>query len=150
MKKNIILASILSALSISSISAQTALPKVAPSINSGDTAWMIVATAFVLLMSIPGLALFYGGLVRRKNVLNVFMQCFILVAVISIEWVICGYSLSFGSSKGFLSPFIGGFDWTFLNNIKITDLSPYFISHSQIGLDGHATGTIPHIIFIMY
>jgi Amt family ammonium transporter len=150
MKKHIAFSMSLLALSISSLSAQTSLPTVAPSVNSGDTAWMIVATAFVLLMSIPGLALFYGGLVRRKNVLNVFMQCFILVAVISIEWVICGYSLSFGSSKGFLAPFIGGFDWAFLHNIKITDLSPYFISHSQIGLDGKATGTIPHIVFIMY
>ena len=150
MKKYIAFSMSLLALSISSLSAQTSLPTVAPSVNSGDTAWMIVATAFVLLMSIPGLALFYGGLVRRKNVLNVFMQCFILVAVISIEWVICGYSLSFGSSKGFLAPFIGGFDWAFLHNIKITDLSPYFISHSQIGLDGKATGTIPHIVFIMY
>jgi ammonium transporter, Amt family len=72
------------------------------------------------------------------------------VSVISIEWVICGYSLSFGSSTGFLAPYIGSFDWAFLNNIKITDLSPYFISHSQIGLDGKAVGTIPHIIFIMY
>jgi len=134
----------------STLSAQNSTQPVAPSVNAGDTAWMIVATAFVLLMSIPGLALFYGGLVRRKNVLNVFMQVFIIVAIVSIEWVICGYSLSFGSSKGFLSPFIGGFDWAFLNNIKITDLSPYYISHSQIGLDGHATGTIPHIIFIMY
>lgn len=150
MKKYIVFSMSLLALSITSLSAQTSLPTVAPSVNSGDTAWMIVATAFVLLMTIPGLALFYGGLVRRKNVLNVFMQCFILVAVISIEWVICGYSLSFGSSKGFLAPFIGGFDWAFLHNIKITDLSPYFVSHSQIGLDGKATGTIPHIVFIMY
>ena len=150
MKKNIVFSISFLALTISSLSAQTSLPTVAPSVNSGDTAWMIVATAFVLLMSIPGLALFYGGLVRRKNVLNVFMQCFILVAVISIEWVICGYSLSFGSSKGFLAPYIGGFDWAFLNNIKVTDLSPYFISHSQTGLDGKAIGTIPHIVFIMY
>jgi Amt family ammonium transporter len=150
MKKYILLAISFLTLTISSLSAQTSTPTVTPSINSGDTAWMIVATAFVLLMTIPGLALFYGGLVRRKNVLTVFMQCFILVAVISIEWVICGYSLSFGSSKGFLAPYIGGFDWAFLNNIKLTDLSPYFVSHSQIGLDGKATGTIPHIVFIMY
>jgi Amt family ammonium transporter len=150
MKKYIILAMSLLALTISSLSAQTTTVAVAPSVNTGDTAWMIVATAFVLLMTIPGLALFYGGLVRRKNVLNVFMQCFILVAVISIEWVVCGYSLSFGSSKGFLAPYIGSFDWAFLNNIKITDLSPYFISHSQIGLDGKAIGTIPHVVFIMY
>ncbi|MDD3321748.1 MAG: ammonium transporter [Paludibacter sp.] len=129
------------------LSAQTV---VAPSIDSGDTAWMIVATAFVLMMSIPGLALFYGGLVRRKNVLNIFMQVFIIVAVISVEWVVCGYSLSFGSSTGFLAPYIGGFDWAFLNNIKMTDLSPYFISHSQMGLDGNEVGTIPHFVFIMF
>jgi len=150
MKRNILLTSLLSIISVPSLLAQTVIPATAPGVNSGDTAWMIVATAFVLLMTIPGLALFYGGLVRRKNVLNVFMQCFILVAVVSIEWVICGYSLSFGSSTGFLAPFIGGFDWAFLHGIKITDLSPYFISHSQLGLDGKATGTIPHIIFIMY
>ena len=150
MKKYLIFPVTFLALSFSSLSAQTAHPAVAPVINAGDTAWMIVATAFVLLMTIPGLALFYGGLVRRKNVLNVFMQCFIITAAISIEWVVCGYSLSFGSSKGFLSPFIGGLDWAFLNNIKITDLSPYFISHSQMGLDGKAVGTIPHIVFIMF
>jgi len=150
MKKNITSIAALLALSISTLSAQTSTTAAVPTINSGDTAWMIVATAFVLLMTLPGLSLFYGGLVRRKNVLNVFMQCFIITAVISIEWVICGYSLSFGSSKGFLAPYIGGFDWAFLNNIKIDDLSPYFISHSQIGIDGKATGTIPHLVFIMF
>jgi len=150
MKRNIILTTLLTLVSVPSLLAQTVLPTVAPSVNTGDTAWMIVATAFVLLMTIPGLALFYGGLVRRKNVLNVFMQCFIITAAISIEWVVCGYSLSFGSSTGFLAPYIGGLDWAFLNNISITDLSPYFISHSQIGLDGKAVGTIPHIVFIMF
>ncbi|MHB9142833.1 MAG: ammonium transporter [Paludibacter sp.] len=120
-------------------------------IDSGDTAWMIVATAFVLLMSIPGLALFYGGLVRRKNVLNIFMQVFITVAVISVEWVILGYSNAFGSNSiEWLKPYIGGFDWAFLNNIRISDLSPYFISHSQLAADGSKIGTIPHIVFIMF
>jgi Amt family ammonium transporter len=124
---------------------------VTPKIDGGDTAWMIVATAFVLLMSIPGLALFYGGLVRRKNVLNVFMQVFILVAVITVEWIVFGYSNSFGSnSVEALKPFIGGFHWAFLNNININDLSPYFVSHSQIGADGHAIGTIPHLLFAVY
>src|ERR1035437_9721868 len=117
MKKYILFTMSLLALFSSALSAQNSTQIVAPSVNAGDTAWMIVATAFVLLMSIPGLALFYGGLVRRKNVLNVFMQVFIIVAIVSIEWVVCGYSLSFGSSKGFLSPFIGGFNWAFLNNI---------------------------------
>ena len=124
MKKNILSIVALLALSVSTLSAQTAAP-VAPTINAGDTAWMIVATAFVLLMSIPGLALFYGGLVRRKNVLNVFMQVFILVAVISIEWVVVGYSTSFGTNSiEALKPYIGGFHWAFLNNIGISDLSP--------------------------
>lgn len=130
--------------------AQEAVP-VTPTIDAGDTAWMIVATAFVLLMSIPGLALFYGGLVRRKNVLSVFMQVFILVAVISIEWVIIGYSNAFGSNSiEALKPYIGGFDWAFLKGINISDLSPYFISHSQATADGGTIGTIPHIVFIMF
>jgi ammonium transporter, Amt family len=129
---------------------QAPVTTIVPKVDSGDTAWMIVATALVLLMTIPGLALFYGGLVRRKNILNVLMQCFVITAVISLEWVICGYSMSFGSSKGVLAPYIGGFDWAFLHNIKVTDLSPYFISHSQPAADGGTTGTIPHIVFILF
>ncbi len=113
-----------------------------PHISAGNTAWMLVATALVLLMSIPGLALFYGGLVRRKNVLNVLMQCFILVAVISLEWVAFGYSNAFGSSTGALAPFIGGFDWAFLNGINPTDVSPYYISQEF--------ERIPHFVFIMF
>jgi len=123
---------------------------VAPVIDGGDTAWMLMATALVMLMTIPGLALFYGGLVRRKNILNVLMQCLIITAVISIEWVICGYSLSFGSSDGFLAPVIGSFDYAFLRGIGISDLSPAFISHSQTLADGSTTGTIPHLVFIMF
>jgi len=134
-----------------SISATSSVsPTIAPKVDSGDTAWMIVATALVLLMTIPGLALFYGGLVRRKNVLNILMQCFILAAVISIEWVVIGYSEAFGSSKGALAPFIGGFDWAFLKGIKISDLSPYFISHSQPNIGGGTIGTIPHLVFILF
>lgn len=148
MKKYITLASLL-ALFSPALFAQTA--PVAPTVDAGDTAWMIVATALVLFMSIPGLALFYGGLVRRKNVLNVFMQVFILVAVISVEWVVFGYSNAFGSSSiEWLKPYFGGFDWAFLNGINVSDLSPYFISHSQPTADGGTIGTIPHIIFIMF
>jgi len=133
------------------VSAQTAAPAaIVPVVDAGDTAWMIVACALVLLMTIPGLALFYGGLVRRKNVLNVLMQCIILMAVISVEWVAIGYSMSFGSIKGALAPYIGGFDWAFLNGISASDLSPYFISHSQATADGGTIGTIPHFVFIMF
>ena len=113
-----------------------------PFFSAGNTAWMIVATALVMLMTIPGLALFYGGLVRSKNILNILMQCFIITAVISLEWVAFGYSNAFGSSTGFLAPFIGGFDWAFLNGIGINDVSPYYISQ--------ATERIPHIVFVLF
>lgn len=113
-----------------------------PFISAGNTAWMIVATALVMLMTIPGLALFYGGLVRSKNILNVLMQCFIILAVISLEWVAFGYSNAFGSSTGVLAPYIGGFDWAFLNGIRINDVSPYYISQ--------ATERIPHLVFVMF
>lgn len=149
MKKYILAISALLGLG-STLAAQTA-ETVTPTIDSGDTAWMIVATAFVLFMSIPGLALFYGGLVRRKNVLSVFMQVFIIVAVISIEWIVIGYSNAFGSSSiEWLKPYFGGFDWAMLNGISPSDLSPYFISHSQPTADGGSIGTIPHFVFIAF
>ena len=66
-------------------------------LNSGNTAWIIMATILVLLMTIPGIALFYGGLVRRKNMLSVIMQSLTIVAVISLIWVVFGYSFAFGS-----------------------------------------------------
>jgi Amt family ammonium transporter len=113
-----------------------------PYIDFGNTAWMIVATALVMLMTIPGLALFYGGLVRQKNVLNILMQCFILTAVITLEWVFFGYSLAFGSTTGALAPYIGGFDWAFLNGIGINDVSPYYVSQ--------ATARIPHLSFVLF
>lgn len=122
------------------VPAEAAVP--VPFISAGNTAWMIVATALVMLMTIPGLALFYGGLVRSKNILNVLMQCFILMAVISLEWVAFGYSNAFGASTGFLAPYIGGFDWSFLKGIGINEVSPYYISQ--------ATERIPHLVFIMF
>ncbi len=122
--------------------APTASATPIPFISAGNTAWMIVATALVLLMTIPGLALFYGGLVRSKNILNVLMQCFIIMAVISLEWVAFGYSNAFGSSTGFLAPYIGGFDWAFLKGIGVNDVSPYYISQ--------ATERIPHIVFVLF
>lgn len=82
-------------------------------INSGDTAWLLTSTALVLFMMIPGLALFYAGLVRSRNVLSIFMQCFALTAVLSLVWLICGYSLAFSDGGGF----IGGFEKMFLQGI---------------------------------
>lgn len=121
--------------------AQTVGPAVdIPRLSLGNTAWMIVATALVMLMTLPGLAFFYGGLVRQKNVLNILMQCIVMLAAITIEWMIIGYSNAFGSSTGPLKGIIGGFDWAFLNGIKTTDLSPYSLSNERI----------PHILFILY
>ncbi len=151
----LVLTSVTSLAIFAQVAATTAATIPAPKVDSGDTAWMIVATALVLLMTIPGLALFYGGLVRRKNVLSVLIQCFIITAVISLEWVAFGYSNAFGSSKGALAPFIGGFDWAFLKGIGINDLSPYFISHSQatgkiVNGAPEMIGTIPHIVFVLF
>jgi len=97
--------------------AATATPAPAPTPNKGDTSWMIVATLLVIMMSVPGLALFYGGLVRSKNMLSVLMQVFSIFALITVLWAIYGYSLAFTQGSGPLSPFIGGFDRLFLKGI---------------------------------
>ena len=90
----------------------------AATVNKGDTTWMLVATCMVVLMTVPGLALFYGGLVRAKNVLSVLMQVLIVFSVISILWVLYGYSLAFtGNASAALNPFIGGFSKLFLAGV---------------------------------
>jgi ammonium transporter, Amt family len=101
-------------------------------VNTGDTAWMIVSTALVMLMT-PGLAFFYGGLVRRKNVLSIMMQCFMLIGVISIQWVLFGYSLAFGPDHGGM---IGGLSWAALHTVGLTP-SAY-------------APTIPHQLFMVF
>lgn len=120
--------------------AQGATQAVAPTINSGNTAWMIMATILVLLMTIPGLALFYGGLVRQKNVLSIIMQCLTCVAVVSVMWVVFGYSWVFGTgfkeSGGILSFFIGGFDKVFLNGVTTSSLT--------------TPANIPEIVFVLF
>ena len=101
-------------------------------INSGDTAWVLISSALVLLMT-PALAFFYGGMVRRKNVLSVLMQCFIIICVLSIQWVLIGYSLSFAPSKGFW----GGLQWLGLNGVGLEPYADY-------------AGTIPHQAFMIF
>jgi len=101
---------------------------VAPSLNSGDTAWMLTATALVLFMTIPGLALFYAGMVRSKNVLSVMMQAFAVTSLISILWVLYGYSLAFdttGMQAGVinLNSFIGGLSKAFLSGLSVGSLT---------------------------
>ena len=102
--------------------------------NSGDTAWVITSTALVLLMTIPGLAFFYGGLVRRKNVLSILMQCFIIMCIISLQWVLFGYSLAFGPS---FHGIIGNFDWAGLKGVGAAPNAAY-------------AATIPHSVFMIF
>lgn len=98
-----------------------------PTLNSGDTAWMLTSSALVLFMTIPGLALFYGGLVRAKNVLSVLMQCFAITALVTVLWVVYGYSLAFdtaGMEKGVvnLHSFIGSLQKAFMAGVKADSL----------------------------
>ena len=112
----------------SAVLAQTAAPAApvaaaaAPVPNKGDTAWMTVATLLVILMTIPGLALFYGGLVRSKNMLSVLMQVFVVTAMIYVLWVIYGYTLAFSGG----SPFFGGLDKLFLKTITPDSVAATF------------------------
>ena len=105
----------------------------ADKLNSGDTAWIITATALVLFMTLPGLALFYGGLVRAKNVLSVLMHCFAVACLASILWLVGVYSLAFDDG-GSLNAFIGGLDKMFLSGVTSVTLS----------------GTIPETVFFMF
>jgi len=102
-------------------------------IDSGDTAWILTSTALVLFMTLPGLALFYGGLVRTKNVLSVLMQCFAITCVVSIIWVIAGYSLAF-SDGGSMNAFIGG-----TSNFFLAEMTRESI-----------VGTLPESVFSMF
>jgi len=103
------------------------------SLSSGDTAWILTSTALVLFMTLPGLALFYGGLVRSKNVLSVLMQCFAITCVATIVWVVVGYSMAFGDG-GTMNAWLGGFSRIFL-----TDMSREAVN-----------GTIPETVFSMF
>ena len=102
--------------------APAAAQAITDKVDKGDTAWMIVATAFVILMSIPGLALFYGGLVRSKNMLSVLMQVFVIFALISVLWAVYGYSVAF--SEG--NPFFGGLSKLFLSGMTPDSMAGTF------------------------
>jgi ammonium transporter, Amt family len=110
-------------------------PKV---IDSGDTAWLLASTALVLLMTLPGLALFYGGLVRSKNVLNIFMQCFVAAGAIGMIWILFGYSLAFSNGGG---SYVGNLDKMFLNGVTLDSMTANFASPPR---------QIPEYIFIMF
>ncbi len=109
--------------------AAPALAAETPEISSGDTAWLLVSTALVMLMT-PGLALFYAGMVRRKNVLGTIMHSFMILCVVSVVWVLWGYTLAFGPDKAGL---VGGLEWLGLR-----------------GVGQEANGTVPHYVFMMF
>ncbi len=109
-------------------------PAPAAILNSGDTAWMIVATALVMLMTLPGLALFYGGIAKRKDTLNVIAMSFVTFAIVSVLWVIYGYSLAFGTD---VHGIIGNLQKFMMSGIKVDTLSSY-------------QNTIPEFIFVVF
>ena len=97
--------------------AQDAAP--APVLDTGNTAWMLTSTALVLFMTVPGLALFYAGMVRKKNILATAMQSFAITCLMTIIWFVVGYTIAFGTNPSeSLNRFIGGFDKMFLNGIE--------------------------------
>src|SRR6201996_2366615 len=100
--------------------AAAAAPAAAPKLDSGDTAWMLTSVALVLMMTIPGLALFYGGMVRKKNVLATLMQSFAITCLVTVLWMILGYSLAFTDGN----PFIGGISRVMLNGMGVDAISP--------------------------
>jgi ammonium transporter, Amt family len=103
-------------------------------VDSGDTAWLLISAALVLLMTVPGLALFYGGMVRRKNVLAILMQSFILAAVVSVQWVLFGYSLAFSPGNAL----IGGLHWIGLHGVSATEPYPAYAA------------TVPHQAYMIF
>jgi Amt family ammonium transporter len=115
------------------VEAAQAAAAVKPVVDSGDTAWVMISAALVMLMT-PALAFFYGGLVRRKNMLSVLMQCLMIMCLISVQWVVIGYSLAFGPDRG---SWIGSLEWMFLNGVGMTPNADY-------------AATIPHEVFMMF
>jgi Amt family ammonium transporter len=113
-------------------------PAPAPALDTGNTAWMLTSTALVLMMTVPGLALFYGGMVRKKNVLATVMQSFAITCLVTVLWFVVGYSIAFGTADGGLNAYIGGFG-KFLHN---------GISTSTLWLPGVAN--IPEFVFSMF
>src|SRR5436190_4333018 len=134
MKRLLLLGTILSVLILfaSPLFAQSP-PTPAVANDSGDTAFVLISAGLVLLMTIPGLFLFYGGMVRSKNVLGIFMQSFILAALISIQWVLWGYSIAFSPGNSF----VGGLHWLGLDGVLLTPYADY-------------SASIPHQAFMVF
>ena len=106
----------------------------APTLNHGDTAWMLTSTALVLMMTVPGLALYYAGMVRSKNVLSVMMHCFAITCIVTVLWALYAYSLAFTPGTGALNAIVGGTSRFFMHGVNTTQLS----------------GTIPESVFMCF
>lgn len=106
----------------------------APKLDAGDTAWMMTSSALVLFMTLPGLALFYGGMVRTKNMLSVLMQCSLITGLVMVLWTLYGYSMAFGETSGALAPYWGGLGKAFLHGVSMNSVS----------------GTIPEYVFFVF
>lgn len=113
-----------------------ALAEETPTLDTGDTAWMMVSTAFVLLMTPAGLALFYGGMTRSKNMLNTYAMVFTAFVVAFIVWIAAGYSIAFGTADGAMNKVIGGFGSLFLSGVSYTDVN--------------ALGAFPELVFVVF
>ena len=117
-------------------------PAAAPKLDTGDTAWMLTSTALVLMMTIPGLALFYGGLVRKKNVLATLMQSFAICCLVTVLWFLVGYSLAFTDGGG-MQAYLGGLTKAFFRGVTVDSLA-------VLPTDPPTTLTIPESVFAMF
>jgi Amt family ammonium transporter len=123
--------------------AAAAAAAAAPKVDSGDTAWMLTSTALVLMMTIPGLALFYAGMVRKKNILATMMQSFTICALVTVTWVVAGYSLAFTNGGAYL----GDFSRLMLNGMAETWDKPFVLG---AGTESAVQNTIPESVFMMF
>jgi Amt family ammonium transporter len=135
-------ARVLAPLAAALLATTPALAQDGPKIDTGDTAWMLTSTALVLMMTIPGLALFYAGMVRKKNVLATMMQSFSIAALATVVWMVAGYSLAFGEG----GPWIGDLSKLFLSGIAENWDKPFTLGSG----DGAVAFTIPETVFLMF
>jgi Amt family ammonium transporter len=110
-------------------------------ISGANTVWVLLSAALVMFMTVPALGMFYGGLVKKKNVLNIMMQSFASLGIVSLIWVTVGYSLAFSPTE-LIPGILGDFKWAMLSGISPSDPSPYFVSD--------ASGRVPHLAFVMF
>ncbi|SDB69723.1 ammonium transporter, Amt family [Belnapia rosea] len=132
----------LAPLAVALLAATPALAQDGPKIDTGDTAWMLTSTALVLMMTVPGLALFYAGMVRKKNVLSTMMQSFSIAALVTVVWMVAGYSIAFGEG----GPWVGDLSKLFLSGLAENWDKPFTLGSG----DGAVAFTIPETVFLMF